>query len=140
MTKCDYDHLRHRVRWLRRQNRTYLIIAAICLGLAASQLWRAERNAVRNEGLQSTITELQNGMATYPVAIYGLNYALSAEQATAGEYQSKYLDWRDRAKSAEGQSGYWKRTANENRERACMLEQMLRDNGVRLYQRTECGE
>jgi len=140
MTRNEYQHLHHQHRMMRRQNRTYLIIAAICLGLAASQLWRAERNAVRNDALQETIAEVQTSVSAYPVAMYGLSYALTAEQAKAGEYEAKLIEWRGRAKSAEGQSGYWKRTAGEHADRICMLEQMLRDNGVRLYQRSECGE
>lgn len=56
----------------------------------------------------------------------------------AGNEGGKAAYWRKKAREAQGHWGQLKRKNNQLQRKNCALEQMLRDNGVRLYMKSEC--
>ena len=136
--KVDHKNLHREARWLRRSNKSLLVIAAICLGLAASSFWyagNAWETSVRMMAANSQLFE-----------------TVQYERAEAGKQAGKayaanlsLTEMENRAQKAEGKWGYWKRTANERLEtvhdlqsEVCQLGEIARANGIRLIRSKEC--
>ena len=124
----------------RRKASTSYTIMVFCVAVAVATGWMWWSTSQRLDATRGAVEQRQQTIAIQQVQAHALHTLLRKEQAVGGGYEAKYLNWRDRAQTAEGHWGYWKRTAGDRADRICMLEQMLRDNGVRLYQRSECGE
>lgn len=125
-------------KWLRRSNMACLAIAGICLGVAAASMkyaGNAQETSVRMMSANSQLfSTVQHERA---------EAGKQAGEAYAAEL--KLSDMEKRAQRAEGNWGYWKRTANERldtvhdlQSEVCQLGEIARANGIRLIRSKEC--
>lgn len=125
-------------KWLRRSNMACLAIAGICLGVAAASMkyaGNAQEASVRMMAANSQLfSTVQNERA---------EAGKQAGEAYAAGL--KLSDMEKRAQRAEGNWGYWKRTANDRLEtindlqsEVCQLGEIARANGIRLVRSKEC--
>tara|TARA_R100000687_G_C6441095_1_gene160569 strand:- start:1203 stop:1622 length:420 start_codon:yes stop_codon:yes gene_type:complete len=136
--KVDHKNLHREARWLRRSNKSLLVIAAICLGLAASSFWYAG-----NAWETSVRMMAANSQLFATVQYERAEAGKQAGEAYAAEL--KLSEMEKRAQRAEGNWGYWKRTANDRlvkikdlKSEVCQLGEIARANGIRLIRRKEC--
>lgn len=134
-----------------RKRAYWIMVAAV---VACVFLWRD--GAVKTERLaayQSRVVEQDKSIEFMQQQGQDIKTLLRKEQAIGGSNEVQAHQWKAKAeywekesarfekkfKSEQGKRGPMQRKINERQNHICHIEQLLRDNGVRLYMDKRCG-
>ncbi|RKQ97134.1 hypothetical protein C7446_2554 [Kushneria sinocarnis] len=112
---ADRDQLNQEVRRLRRANKAYMVIAAVCLGIASASYLVGTK--LTNRAWESNVSLMAANAQLFGMVQY--------QSEVAGIESGSAKHWKQKAEHAQAKWGGWKSRAQKLERRVCEQQKVI---------------